>query len=241
MTLKEKKEIATRVFYNLLQIIVGMVKRKTLDKEGLLSPITFENDHILQKAIKDQKKIIFITAHYSNWELLAPVLASKYNIQLAIVGRKLDSKPMNKILVDTRERFGVEMIYRKGAMKGMIKALKQHKAVGLLLDQNLREKQGGIKVSFFNKPAGHSPAASVLARSLDATIIPVFIQTDDYLNYTVKFYTPLRTIKTEHKDEDIRQMTQAQADITQHVITQRPQEWFWVHKRWKAYLPELYR
>ncbi|MDY0403000.1 lipid A biosynthesis lauroyl acyltransferase [Sulfurovum sp.] len=241
LTKAQLDKIGMRTFYNMLQTIIGFMKRYGKTQQELLENVSFKNEQFVQHAIDTNQKIIFMTGHYSNWELLAPAIAAKFKITLAAVGRKLDSKLMDQVLKKNREQFGVELLYRKGAMKGMIKALKNGKAVGLLLDQSLGEKQGGIKVEFFGKSAGHSPAASILSRTLDATVIPAFITTDDYENYTVTFHEPLPIIKTEDKDEDIRLMTQAQADITQKVIEAKPEEWFWVHKRWKTYYPDLYK
>ncbi|MDM5271268.1 lipid A biosynthesis lauroyl acyltransferase [Sulfurovum sp. zt1-1] len=241
LTQSQKDQIGIRTFYNMLQTIISFMKRYGKTSHELLEKVSFHNEAFVQHAIDTNQKIIFMTGHYSNWELLAPAIAAKFNITLVAVGRKLDSEVMDNVLIKNREQFGVEILYRKGAMKGMIKALKKGKAVGLLLDQNLGEKQGGIKVNFFGRSVGHSPAAAVLARTLDAVVIPSFISTDDYENYTVTFYEPLPIIKTEDKEEDIRLMTQAQADITQEVIEGKPEEWFWVHKRWKTYYPELYK
>jgi KDO2-lipid IV(A) lauroyltransferase len=236
-----KKNIAQRVYYNLIQNIIGLMKRENLPAEKLLKNVQFVNKDILYNALKNKQKIIFITGHYSNWELIPPALTTKFGIELAIIGRKLDSEIMDQILVKNREQYNVKMIYRKGAMKEAIKVLKQNKALGLLLDQHLAEKQGGIKVNFFGKSVTHSPAVSILARNFDAAVIPVFISTDNYENHTLTFYEPLPVIKTDNKEEDILKMTQAQADITQKVIENKPEEWFWVHKRWKAYFPELYK
>jgi len=241
LTPLDYKRIGKRTYYNLLQTIIGFMKRYGKSKEELLKNVSFKNEHILQDAIDKNKKIIFVTGHYSNWELLPPAITAKFGITLVGVGRKLDSEVMDKVLLKNREQFSVEMIYRKGAMKNAIKALKQKKAVGLLMDQSLYEQQGAIKVNFFGKSVGHSPAASVLARMFNAKVIPAFISTDDYENYTVTFYEPLPYIKTDNKEEDIRRMTQAQAEITQQVIEAKPEEWFWVHKRWKTYHPELYK
>ncbi len=238
---KEKKKIVLRVFYNMIQTVIGFMKRNGISKEKLLENISFKNEHYLLDALKNKEKIIFITGHYSNWELLPPAVTSKYGITLVGIGRKLDSDVMDKVLLKNREQFGVEMLYRRGAIKGAIKALKQNKIVGFLLDQSLGEKQGGIKVNFFGKPVGHSPAASILARNFDATMLPAFISTDDYKHYTVTFYETLTTLKTDDKEADILSMTQAQADITEQVVKNKPEEWFWAHKRWKAYLPEIYK
>jgi KDO2-lipid IV(A) lauroyltransferase len=126
-------------------------------------------------------------------------------------------------------------------MKGSIKALKEGKAIGLLLDQHLGARQGGIEVNFFNYKAMHSPAASVLARNFEADMIPAYISTDDYKHYVVTFYEPILFTKTDNKDADLLKMTQAQANIMQEVITNKPEEWFWVHKRWKGFYASMYK
>jgi len=133
------------------------------------------------------------------------------------------------------------MVYRKGGMKGLLKALKHGKAVGLLLDQHLGAKQGGVEVEFFGHKALHSPSASVLARNFEIAVIPAYISTDDYQNYTITFYKPIPFIKTEDKEADLLAMTQAQAKIMEDVIRAKPNEWFWVHKRWKGFYPEIYQ
>ncbi len=237
----ERDKIGVRVFYNLLQTIIGFIKRDGKSKEEILKDIEFKNSYILQNAIDNKKKIIFITGHYSNWELLPLSVSAKFGINIVGVGRKLDSELMDRVLIKNREKFGIEMVYRKGGLKGIIKALKNGKAVGLLLDQHLGAKQGGVEINFFNHKALHSPSASILARNFQATLIPVFISTNNYKKYTITFYNPLPLIKTENKEQDIIDMTQAQAKITEDIIKEKPNEWFWVHKRWKGFYPEIYK
>jgi len=92
----------------------------------------------------------------------------------------------------------------------------------------------------------HDPAVSndfpiMLARKFNAKIIPVFIQTKDYEKYTITFYKPIICPKTKNSEEDIKVCTQAQADITEKVIRQKPDEWFWFHKRWKNMYEEIYK
>jgi KDO2-lipid IV(A) lauroyltransferase len=237
---KERDNIGERTFYNLLQTIIGFVGRERRNKAEILKCIKYKNGDILQEAITRGEKVILVTGHYSNWELLAPAISLKFNVNIVGVGRKLDSPLMDRLLKKNREQFGVEMIYRKGAIKGTIKALREGKIVGLLLDQHLGAKQGGIEVSFFNHKVLHSPIASILARSLDATLLPSYISTDDYINYIVTFYKPIKADMNIDKKVDIKNMTQAQANIMESVIRKRPGEWFWVHKRWKGFYSEIY-
>jgi KDO2-lipid IV(A) lauroyltransferase len=240
-TQKRRDEIGIRVFYNLLQTIIGFMRRERESRDDIIKNIEFKNSHILQNAIDSNQKIIFITGHYSNWELLAPATSAKFNMNIVGVGRKLDSDLMDRVLKKNREQFGIEMVYRKGGIKGIIRALKSGKAVGLLLDQHLGAKQGGIEVDFFNHKVLHSPSASILARNFKATLIPSYISTDDYINYIVTFYKPLSYIKTQNRNQDIIDMTQAQAKIMEDVIRDRPDEWFWVHKRWKGFYLDIYK
>ncbi len=100
------------------------MRRESLSKEQILRDVEFENPNILQTALDKGKRVIFITAHYNNWELLPIAVASKFNIKLVGVGRKLDSKLMDRIFKDSRELYGVEMVYRKVAIKISLEAFK---------------------------------------------------------------------------------------------------------------------
>ncbi len=236
---KEKKSYGISAFMNLLDTTLGIIQRDGMQKDEVIKNVTFEGEEIVEKYQNEGKKIIFVTGHQGNWELLSQSIAIKFNLTLVGVGRKLDSELMDRILKENRERFSVEMVYKKGAMKGCIKALSQNKAVGILVDQSIKPNQS-VNVNFFNHPATHTPLASILSRKFAIDLIPAFISTEDYINYHVKIYEPIKTIKTENQDEDLAKLTQAQADAMQLAIEEHPKEWFWMHKRWKELLKNIY-
>ncbi len=236
---KEKKAYGISAFMNLLDTTLGIIERDGMSKEEVIKNVTFEGEEIVKKYQDAGKKIIFITGHQGNWELLSQSIAIKFNLTLVGVGRKLDSDLMDKILKENRERFNVEMVYKKGAMKGCIKALGQNKAVGILVDQAIRPNQS-IEVDFFNHPVTHTPLASILSRKFEIDLIPAFISTDDYKNYHVKIYEPIKTIKTDNQEEDLTKLTQLQANAMQKAIEAHPKEWFWMHKRWKNTKENIY-
>ena len=237
---KEKKAYGISAFMNLLDTTLGIIQRDGMSKYKVIKNVTFEGEEIVKKYQDAGKKIIFITGHQGNWELLSQSIAIKFDLTLVGVGRKLDSDLMDKILKENRERFNIEMVYKKGAMKGCIKALGQKKAVGILVDQSIRQNQS-IEVNFFNHPATHTPLASILSRKFEIDLIPAFISTDDYINYHVKIYEPIKTIKTENQEEDLKQLTKAQANAMQTAIEAHPKEWFWMHKRWKNTIENIYK
>ena len=236
---KEKREIVKKCYKNLIYFLADFIKNQGITKEELSKKVEFKNEHILKDALKRKEKIILITAHYGNWELI-PLSLGAFFAPITIVGRDLDSKSMNEILRKNREQFNIKLISKKGAMRGLIKELKQNRMVGLLVDQNTTENEG-ILINFFGKLARHTPTASLLSRRFNAKIIPVFISTNDYKKYTITFYEPIICKKSKDYDKDIKECTQAQANITQKVIEQKPDEWFWFHRRWKNQYKEIYK
>jgi KDO2-lipid IV(A) lauroyltransferase len=235
----KRKEIGIAAFTNMIDTVFGIVKRDKMKKEDVVKNVTFEGEEII-KAYQDAgKQFILVTGHFGNWELLSQSIAIHFDLTLVGVGRKLDSDIMNEVLIQNRERFNVEMVYKNGAMKGAIKAIGQKKIVGILTDQSLSIEQS-VDVNFFNRKTTHTPIASILSRKFDLDLVPAFISTEDYKNYTVKIYPAIKTVKTDDKEQDLEILTQSQADGLEHVIRERPDQWFWMHKRWKAYDPEIY-
>jgi KDO2-lipid IV(A) lauroyltransferase len=237
---QEKKEIGIHAFMNLLDTTLGIIKRDRLSKKRVIENISFEGEEIIKRYQNSNNKFILITGHQGNWELLSQAITIRFDLTLVGVGRKLDSDLMDKILKKNRERFNIEMVYKKGAIKGCIRALSKGKIVGILIDQSLKLSQS-ITVKFFGRPATHTPLASILSRKFGIDLIPAFISTDDYKNYHVKIYNPIKTIKTDNQEDDLAKLTQAQANIMEQVIREHPKQWFWMHKRWKRLNEELYR
>jgi KDO2-lipid IV(A) lauroyltransferase len=131
------------------------------------------------------------------------------------------------------------MIYKDGAIKGALRAISQKKIVGILVDQHI-SKHLSVDVDFFKHKATHTPIASLLSRKVGIDLIPAFISTQNYKRYKIKIYQPIKSIKSENQTEDIKQMTQAQANIIEQVITENQNQWFWMHKRWKGFYKDLY-
>ncbi len=231
---KEQKEIGIHAFINLLDTVFGIVRRDGMSKNSVLENVTFEGSEIIEQYKREGKNFILITGHYGNWELLSQSIAIKFDLTLVGVGRKIDSDVMDEVLKKNREQFNVEMVYKKGALKDCIKVINQSKVVGILTDQAIRKNQS-IDVTFFGKKATHTPLASILSRKFDLDLIPAYISTEDYINYKVKIYNPIKQIKTDNQEEDLAILTQLQADIMEDVINQNPKQWFWMHRRWKGF------
>lgn len=239
MALEEKNKIAKENWKNLVFYLASFVQNQNATKTDILNKVTFENSFFLENAIKNRQRVVLISAHYGNWELLSLALPARFG-EMAIVGRSLETQKLNDILKQTRERFGVEIIDKKGALKGLIEAISKNKIIGLFVDQNTSSSEG-LVVDFFQKEARHTPSAALLARKFDLLIVPVFITSFDRKNYIIKFYEPFKCPKTENREQDILECVQMQAAVTQSVIQKKPDEYFWFHKRWKNRYEEAYK
>lgn len=235
---EKKMKIIKATYLNLIYLLIDFIKNQGISKDELLAKVTFRNSEIITNAMHNDSKIILMTAHYGNWELLPLSIAAKFG-PLTGVGRKLDSDVMDKILSKNRQQFNIEMLDKKGAMRDMISVLKHNRMLGLLVDQNTSEKEG-ILVDFFGKPVRHTPSAAILARRFDALIIPAFITTEDHRHYEITFYEPIVTKKSEDKERDIFESVQEQAKMTEEIIRKKPQAWLWLHQRWKNKFEEYY-
>jgi len=235
LTSNQKEKIIKEMFFNLAQNLGSFIENQGISKEKLLQKVTFINDRVFLDALNSNKPIIFITAHQSNWEILPLAISAKYH-PLVGVGRPLKQKWLDNILKKNREQFGISMIDKNGAMRHMVKVVKQKKPLGLLVDQNLE----GIVVDFMGKRASHTTSAAILAYKYDAIVIPCFIKRVGFERYEATFYDPIEVEKTNDIEQYILHHTQKQAKITEKVVKDSPHEWLWIHRRWKREYPEIY-
>ena len=238
-TKEEKLEIAKKCYYNFAKYLgINFILNQNTTKQKILEQVVFKNEHFLLDAIKSGRSIIVTTAHFGQWEIFGLAVAAHFGPS-SVLGRRLDSSVMDKILRANRSQFDVELIDKDGGAKDILKALKARRIVGILVDQNTAPKDG-IKVQFFGKDVLHTPAASVLAQKTNALIINAFIyQKDENLN-EICFEQPI-DISTFDKEDAVQKATQMQCSACEEMVRARPEEYFWFHKRFKRFYENEYK
>jgi len=149
----------------------------------------------------------------------------------------MNNKYFNEELNQTRTRNNTQMLEKKDAARGLVKALKNDRIVGLVIDQHNRT---GIKVNLFEKEVLQSDSASKLAIKFDAVIIPLFFERTSFGKYNAIFYDGIEAKDYEGEIQILR-LTQAQTDVIQKQINSNPSQWFWQHKRFKKFNNEIYQ
>ena len=238
-TKEEKLEIAKKCYYNFAKYLgINFILNQNTTKQKILEQVVFKNEHFLLDAIKSGRPIIVTTAHFGQWEIFPLAVAAHFGPS-SVLGRKLDSSVMDKILRANRSQFDVELIDKDGGAKDILKALKARRIVGILVDQNTAPKEG-IKVQFFGKDVLHTPAASVLAQKTNALIINAFIyQKGENLN-EICFEEPI-DISMFDKEDAVQKVTQMQCSACEEMVRARPEEYFWFHQRFKRFYENEYK
>lgn len=173
-----------------------------------------------------------ITPHLGNWEILVQA-AVVQDIPIAAVGKELSNPYLSRLIHSIRTRNGLEVINSQGAVRQFIKVLKQNKAVGILMDQALRPRNGGIFVKFFDLPATCSRAVASMAIKLKAPIIVcACIRTDNGFEFISE---ELPKPVTDFND-DI-ELTQEVIHCNEKMIASHLEEYSWLYPRWR-YIPK---
>ena len=236
---EEKIEIAKKCYYNFAKYLgINFILNQNTTKQKILKQVVFKNEHFLLDAMRSGRPIIVTTAHFGQWEIFTLAVAAHFGPS-SVLGRKLDSSVMDKILRANRAQFDVELIDKNGGAKDILKALKARRLVGILVDQNTAP-QDGIKVQFFGKDVLHTPAASVLAQKTNALIINAFIyQKGENLN-EICFEQPI-DISTFDKEDAVQKATQMQCSACEEMVRAKPEEYFWFHQRFKRFYENEYK
>ena len=189
--------------------------------------IVVENQKELEKIRLENKPVIFISGHFSNFELMAMHL-EKSNINLAAIYRPLNNIFINPIMEKIRKKYICKKQIKKGisGTKELLKEFKNGTSIALMIDQRVSE---GIKSDFFGKEALTTTIPAQFIKKFDASVVPIYIErlTDNTFKLSIS-----NTIKFL-KDDSISNITLKLNKILEKMIMSNPEQWIWTHDRWK--------
>ncbi|MCL9820187.1 MULTISPECIES: lipid A biosynthesis lauroyl acyltransferase [Helicobacter] len=237
----QKKEILKTNYLNLVYNSISFFMLSVSNKTQILNTIRIDKPEIIHKLLETNTKIVFVTAHFGNWEYTTPAFSCYFNHKITAVARMTPYPLINEYLIKVRSKFNITILDKKGAAIPLARALKKDNVVGIVTDQNTTSKEGEL-VDFFGKKVRHTPIASLLARKFDAKIIHfIAYYSKDYKKILIKILPPIEFQKTDDAQSDIHNLTQIQSDILEQIIRENPKEWLWFHKKFKNQYPEIYK
>ena len=235
---KEKKDITKYAFKNLMLNFLHALELRHMSKDELKNKITIQNIEAVNRVHKEGRAVIYVTTHYSSWELGGASIGAFIEPLIAVY-KKMKNQTYQTWLLEARDAFGNISMEKTNVVKPLVRNLKKGLACGLLIDTNINKREG-LMVEFMGKSIRQTSTPAYLARKFNAAIIPVTIRTDDENNYTLMLFDEIPVEKTDDVEADIQKATQLQADWLSKLITDEPKFWFWLHRRWKNDHPEIY-
>jgi KDO2-lipid IV(A) lauroyltransferase len=228
---EEIEKIARQVFINLAKVVFEVGWSLNLDEIRLSKHFKIDGYHHLKKAYEKGKGVLLLTAHCGNWELLS-VVGAMIKFPISIVVRPLDFKPLDHFIFNLRTRFGGKIIPKQRSIRTIIRSLDRGEMVLLLMDQNV-DWYEGVFVDFMGHRACTNKGLALLALKTGAPVVPVFMVREKS-GFRAEFGPEIFTVKTGDKQKDIEINTQEYNRVIENFIRRYPDQWFWVHQRWKT-------
>lgn len=233
-----KEEIIYNSYKSLCFNMYELIENQRVNKEILFSKANILNKEIIEKAFKDNRKVIYITAHYGGWEITLPYIAMMFG-EIAVVNRRMDNPYIQKKYEIARSKNKITMLEKKSAAKGMLTAFKENKSIAVVIDQHIGS---GIDIEFLGQKVKATDSTARVALKFDAIIIPIFTVNNGFRDWTIEVQEPIDVKTYDFKTEDkIKELTQIQNDIVSNQILEKPDFWLWQHKRFKAFNDEIYK
>ncbi len=201
--------------------------------ENIEQVVVYDGLENYERAYARAKGVLFLTAHFGGWELSA-FAHSLHGHWLHIVMRPMDNEYLDRLIQSYRTMHGNKVVDKDDFVRGLLAAMKAGETVGILMDTNMTPPQG-VFVDFFGIPACTASGLARIALRTDAAVVPGFTIWDESLGkYRLRFDPALQLIRTGDLEADIVANTQMFTRVIEEYVRKYPEQWLWVHRRWKT-------
>ena len=228
---REIETIALAVYRNMGELFYEICWFTCMDDDELLGHLKISGMEHIRAAYEKGRGVLVLTAHFGNWELM-PVLGALLKYPCSYVYRPLRAAALEKFLVRTRTRYGGTKISKRRSYRKILRFLEQKGLVFMLMDQNVGHRNG-VFVPFFNQPASTNKGLAKLALKTGAPVVPIFLVREE-TGFRGLILPEVPLVHTGDKEKDIEANTLAYNRAIESMVRKCPEQWFWVHRRWKT-------
>jgi KDO2-lipid IV(A) lauroyltransferase len=224
----QKKQILKKMWFNYGKIFAEYMFIKDFrHNEKYSAKISIENKDIIEKIIKDNEQVIFISGHFNNFELMAMQI-EKIGIKLTALYRPLNNPYLNPIMEKIRKKYICKKQVKKGisGTKDLLLDFKDGSSIALMIDQRVSQ---GIRSNLFNKEALTTTIPAQFIKKFKIRIVPVHVERQRDNDFKIKFFEPVNF----SNEESIETITFKLNKILEEMIIKSPEQWIWTHNRWK--------
>ena len=227
---QECRVIARATFAHFGRLLVDLLKFSTLTPERMITRVDFEGLDHMRHAHEQRRGVLLFTAHFGYWEQAALVHALGL-APMAVVARPLDNPRLHALLESVRTCTGNSVIYRRGGLRRIMRALAANQAVAVLIDQHIQAADA-VYVEFFNRPAATTSALAALALRTGAPVVPVFALPLPDGRFRLVYEHPVEPPREDDPDP-VHEFTQRCTDVLEMYVRRYPELWLWMHRRWR--------
>lgn len=192
--------------------------------------ITVAGREHLDRAIAEGRGVLVLTAHTGNWDLMG--LWGARNFPLTIISKDLRHSGVNRFWMEARQAAGLKIVPAHHSYRSCLATLRRGEVLGFILDQNMTRMEG-IFVDFFGRPACTTPGLAFMAAHAKAPVVPVFMLREPDGRHRVWIQPPLAP-PPDRTPAVVHAATQHYTSILEDVIRQHPDQWIWMHRRWRT-------
>jgi KDO2-lipid IV(A) lauroyltransferase len=227
---EECRAIARGMFGHFGRLLTVLLKFTTMRPEEMLAVVEFEGEERVIAAHRAGRGVLLFTGHFGFWEINALVHSLRLK-PMAVLARPLDNPLLHDLLESARRRTGNSVIYRRGAIRRVLRALGENQAVALLIDQHIQSSDA-VYVDFFNRPAATTSALAALALRTGAPVVPVFALPQPGGRFRMVYEHAVEPPSADDPDA-VRAFTQRCTDVLEMYVRRYPDLWLWMHRRWR--------
>ena len=224
---KKIKLIESSMWNNYGRVFAEYMFMKNFRNGKLSKNIIIDGEEILKKIKDDNKKVIFISGHFSNFELMAMQL-DKLGLKIAAIYRPLNNIFLNVVMEKIRKKYICKNQIKKGlgGLKELIKLNKLDFSTALMIDQRVSQ---GIRINFFEEKAFTTTIPAQLSKKFAIPVVPIFIERYEGIKFKIKVFEPIHF----SNQETVENITANLNKILENMIRNYPNNWIWTHNRWK--------
>lgn len=234
----EVEAIIEGMWAHLFRLVAETVQfPRKLHLENFREVISFDNRRAAAQALNSGRPVFMLSGHFGNWEATTATFGM-FGFPMGIVARKLDNPYLHQWFLKTREVTGHRLLLKKGSWDGISETLAAGANLGLLCDQDAGKR--GVFIDFFGKPASTFRSIALMAIENDALIVlgygarlPDDLDENRWVRFLVGCETVIDTRDIE-SDDEVRTITEMYSKALEDVVRRHPEQYFWVHRRWKS-------